>query len=268
MPGAMVRKRNRDSRRLFALALIASAVLHLLVLAAVRFDTIVSVVGGADAQAFAQPAMRVLDVVEVADAAGQTQAAVAPAAAGEAAQPPAPRNEARAVEAVRIPTVGAVPEATPPETAGGDRSIMDRLRGEPGGVAVWRVPAQRPPLPLEGIDAAQARIAAGVSAYNDSMIIAMEAAARALDWTFQDGSGNKWGVSPGKLHLGPITLPLPIGFSAPADIRAEMNRRVGEWNAIQVQRARADVEEIIKERTRAIQARKAAADTSKSGGSS
>ena len=32
------------------------------------------------------------------------------------------------------------------------------------------------------------------------------------DWTFTDKEGNKWGVSPGKLHLGSITLPLPFNL--------------------------------------------------------
>ncbi|MDT8341074.1 MAG: hypothetical protein RQ751_06135, partial [Longimicrobiales bacterium] len=48
--------------------------------------------------------------------------------------------------------------------------------------------------------------------WQDSMALAGEREARATDWTYTDEDGNRWGVSPGKLHLGSITLPLPFNF--------------------------------------------------------
>jgi hypothetical protein len=81
----------------------------------------------------------------------------------------------------------------------------------------------------------------------------------------KDDKGGKWGVSPGALHLGSITLPLPIGFSTPPDRRDELNRRIADWTAIEAQRARADVEARIKERANEVKKR-VPPDTSKSGG--
>lgn len=46
----------------------------------------------------------------------------------------------------------------------------------------------------------------------DSMQAAMAREAAITDWTWTDAEGNRWGVSPGRLHLGSITLPLPFGF--------------------------------------------------------
>jgi len=51
-----------------------------------------------------------------------------------------------------------------------------------------------------------------LEAWNDSINAAIAAEAAMLDWTKTDGNGGRWGVSPGKLHLGKITLPLPFGF--------------------------------------------------------
>jgi hypothetical protein len=50
---------------------------------------------------------------------------------------------------------------------------------------------------------------------NDSLAAAEASARRMTDWTFTDAGGGKWGISQGKIHLGDITLPLPI-FGAPA----------------------------------------------------
>lgn len=45
--------------------------------------------------------------------------------------------------------------------------------------------------------------------WNDS--VAMEAARQreGLDWTYTDGEGGRWGISPEGIHLGDVTLPLP-----------------------------------------------------------
>ena len=53
------------------------------------------------------------------------------------------------------------------------------------------------------------RFLARLEVLNDSAAAAAEAAAEATDWTYTDEEGRRWGISPGKLHLGDLTLPLP-----------------------------------------------------------
>ncbi len=56
---------------------------------------------------------------------------------------------------------------------------------------------------------AQLRMNWMVNEWNELEDSERRAAEEALDWTYTDEEGNKWGVSPGKLHLGGLTLPLP-----------------------------------------------------------
>ncbi len=60
-----------------------------------------------------------------------------------------------------------------------------------------------------------AELAGRIDLWADSLAAALERDARATDWTWTDTDGNRWGVSPGKLHLGSLTLPLPFGFGIP-----------------------------------------------------
>lgn len=95
-----------------------------------------------------------------------------------------------------------------------------------------------------------------LEAWNDSLIAAISAEAALLDWTKSDGKGGKWGISPGKLHLGSITIPLPFGFGP------------NPWQAEQIARRQSREDDILdhvqaqvvraswKERAEAIRRRK------------
>ena len=63
-------------------------------------------------------------------------------------------------------------------------------------------------------------------------------------------------MSPGKLHLGDLTLPLPFAFGTPVGKRDEANRRVWEWEEIQRGAAAAAARESWKERAQAIRERR------------
>lgn len=92
------------------------------------------------------------------------------------------------------------------------------------------------------------------------LIDAMEASAArdeaALDWTYTDDEGQRWGVSPGKLHLGKITLPLPFGFGTPAGASADMVRRYMQDSEIRRAAGQLRIDETLKERAAAIRARR------------
>lgn len=98
----------------------------------------------------------------------------------------------------------------------------------------------------------EARIAAAVELLSDSALAEADAAMRARDWTVQDGKGGKWGVSPGKLHLGDVTLPLPIWFPVdPEAVAAE-----AQWYELDQQLERTRILESFEERVRAIRDRR------------
>ncbi|HSH45951.1 MAG TPA: hypothetical protein VK966_08850, partial [Longimicrobiales bacterium] len=100
----------------------------------------------------------------------------------------------------------------------------------------------------------QARIAEAVGMLSDSALAETERAMAATDWTVEDDDGGRWGISPGKLHLGKLTLPLPIAFPpamTPEDIASER-----EWYDIQAQAQRAELLESFEERVKAIRERR------------
>ena len=111
------------------------------------------------------------------------------------------------------------------------RSALERLRiSEGGDPRLWQ-PVD-PELIGPSPDQIMAlRVAIAIEAAADSAAARAEEARRSLDWTYTDGEGGRWGVSPGKLHLGDLTIPLPFGFGPPPDVsgdRAEMAFRTAD----------------------------------------
>ena len=114
------------------------------------------------------------------------------------------------------------------------------------------------PLPLEELterDLLRLRLEMLLGMYNDSLAAEAAARTRATDWTTRDASGNRWGISPGKIHLGKITLPLPFGFSAPPGRREEVAARVRSWYEAQSQASRIEAEETFEARVKAMRQR-------------
>jgi hypothetical protein len=120
---------------------------------------------------------------------------------------------------------------------------------------VWR---RSDPPPRSAEEVVRERVAAQLNAYNDSVAADAAARARATDWTVTDADGGRWGVSPGAIHLGSITLPLPFTFSTPPGRREEVAGRLTNWTAIQQQATIVEGREIVKDRIKAIEQRKAA----------
>lgn len=135
------------------------------------------------------------------------------------------------------------------------RSAAELLRPQEEDSLVWR---QVDPALVELTDQerAELRMRWAMTEWNEAMAAEQKAAEEALDWTYTDADGKKWGVSPGKLHLGGLTLPLPLGFGAPPGRSAELDRRTQEWDAIEAQAGRARVWETWEQRAKEIRARK------------
>ncbi len=161
---------------------------------------------------------------------------------------PSTRPEDRPVPGFPGP---ATVEASPTEAL----TVAERMRPTEGDARLWRplvyeVPAlteeQRAQLELEG----------RLEAWNDSVQAEMARAAAALDWTHTDDQGRRWGVSPGALHLGNITIPFPFAFGTPAGRRDEAIRRAWEWDEIERGAASGAVQESWRDRAEAIRRRR------------
>jgi hypothetical protein len=235
-----VERRARE-RRVLRRGLALSFLLHLLVIAVVgRWLT------GPAGTPWSRPdppavtvveGMRVIELAEVADA----EPVVEPTVPLPTPVPPrvAPTTPAQGEEAV----VEAAPQARRPTAA-------ERLAPRVVDPRLWRPMVLLPREPT--LEDVQARIAAATEMLSDSALAEAERALRARDWTVEDARGGRWGISPGQLHLGNITLPLPLFF--PVDMQAEAQQAL--WFELENQLDRAMILESFDTRVRAIRERR------------
>ena len=101
---------------------------------------------------------------------------------------------------------------------------------------------------------AQLELDMAIAAIADSMSVLADASRRATDWTYTDDQGRRWGVSPGQIHLGGITIPLPFGFSVPPSV--EGARRAWQDADVAGQADRATAAATLKGRAREIRRRR------------
>jgi len=88
----------------------------------------------------------------------------------------------------------------------------------------------------------------------DSLALSDEELRRALDWTYEK-DGKRWGISPEGLHLGDITIPIPFQLLPSGPRRRELEQALRDLEEIQLQNLREDVERIGEERRRAMRER-------------
>lgn len=261
--GQRLRSRGRLGRGALLPALAISALLHIIALVGIRFPVHTST---------DRPAPPPKPLVQVVEA---MQAYDLSIVVGDVAPLEVQVRERREVLPVLpLPEIspGAAEGAAQEGNTAADPAPLKRLEYRRAEVDVWRPP---PEVPLEVIapDArVRMRIAAQIDAYNDSMAAAAIRAANALDWTKKTEDGGRWGVSPGKIHLGDVTLPLPFAFSPPPGRRDEIAGRVRTWQEVNAQAARVEVDEVIQDRVKAMRERaaeerrrRAAADTARAG---
>ena len=131
------------------------------------------------------------------------------------------------------------------------RSAAEVLRPqEDGDLRIWAPP--NPELNrLTEEEIIRLQILSVLESMADSATMAEELARRAMDWTYADEEGRKWGVSPGKIHLGDLTIPMPFSFGLSAGDR----QRVWEWDQIEGSAARGSVMNSWRDRDAAIRAR-------------
>jgi hypothetical protein len=131
------------------------------------------------------------------------------------------------------------------------QTAAERLRPNPTDARLWApLPPEFSQLTLEQRE--ELLVAGRLTDWYDSVAATAAADAAWKDWTFTDGSGGRWGVSPGQLHLGKITIPLPFAFDAPPGQRDYMR----QWDEMARQGANAQVQQTVRDRMEAIRARR------------
>lgn len=175
------------------------------------------------------------------------------------ATPPRPTPDPP--EPVEAPEEESEPEATDPaaepvpEDAGEadeDEGMTnaERLRPREGDPRLWRRFWDEDRRRYVG---GSARLDSAVRAilgeYFDSLALAREAYEDARDWTVGEGD-ERWGVSPEGIHLGDVTIPIPVNelLSPSGPRRRQLERELRELEAIQRQETLRDAEETREER--------------------
>lgn len=116
-------------------------------------------------------------------------------------------------------------------------------------------PTVPPPPPLSDEERYQRHLAARLRALNDSIYGEQERARKATDWTVKDKSGNRWGISPDGIHLGPVKLPpIQLGTRSPENLAAPTPEQ--QRAAIGRQAEGYDYDQALKESTERTRARK------------
>lgn len=234
------------SRRVVWSAFGFSAALHILVviLYPIMFERI-----GPEASSFFPPnpsapsqGTPVIRLIEI----DETPSAERPEDPDEIEEIDEPAAEAEAPILDALPGIEVVPRAL---------TAAERLRPHLADARIWRT------LPPEFFELTlgqreELALAYRLTEWFDSAQAAQAAEDALTDWTVTDSRGGRWGISPGKIHLGDITIPLPFNFGTPVGKRDENNRLIWQWEEIMRQAARADVEIMWRERAAAIRARR------------
>jgi hypothetical protein len=129
------------------------------------------------------------------------------------------------LEAAEVgPPVPDVVDLSEPPTG---RRAADVLRVRSSDTRLWR---EALPEAFELTDAQrmELQLAGRIEEWADSVAQSLAAEYALTDWTRTDDQGRRWGVSPGQLHLGDITLPLPFYFRGNAWQREEAIRTAWE----------------------------------------
>ena len=173
---------------------------------------------------------------------------------------------------MRVEVAPAAADSIPPpaEADSAERvpTAAERLRPpERGDARIWR--SVDPSLvELSAEEKARLRLYGLLENWNDSIAAAAAAAGEALDWTYTDADGKKWGISPGLIHLGDVTVPMPFGFGGATMNREKIQHAL--WELDQIQRGAQTVTirrhwkariKAIRERKDAERRKKARADT-------
>lgn len=134
-------------------------------------------------------------------------------------------------------------------------AAAERLRPALRDARLW-APLDRAVNELTAEQRLELELAGRIEEWQDSVAAALAVESGLTDWTRTDSQGRKWGISPGVLHLGGLTLPLPFSFATPIGMRDVERERQWEWREITRAAATGAVHDSWKDRAKAIRERR------------
>ncbi len=209
-------------RRALTVGIAASAALHILIV--LLYSVVMTqwnppeTVLGVDSRSSISSDMRVVRVVEI-------------ELSDLTAEPPEELPEPTEEPSIELPDAGPpvgsdiVELSEPPP---GSRRASEVLRVRSSDSRLWR-PAMPEAFELSDAEFMELRLAGRLEEWADSVALAVEAELALTDWRTDDG---RWGVTPGQLHLGGITIPLPFYFGGNSWQRDRSTRRAWEDQTI------------------------------------
>lgn len=261
-PRASREARERRYRRAIRVALLASAVLHVLLLwsaSSVRLRAVRYALPPVEIV----PAPEGLVVVDVApgEPGAEAEEPRPEPVSPEAAPPPEPDLEVVDLSETEVPGAPGDPSVDapggPPEEAEEPgMTNAERLTIRFSDARIWFNP-RNPYLygqRLARFARADSAVRAILRDWLDSLSLSEEERRRATDWTFEK-DGERWGISPEGLHLGEITIPIPFGFAPTGPRRREFEQALRDLREIQLQNLRLELEEMAEERRREMRER-------------
>ncbi len=239
--------RSRE-RRAFQTGLLASAVLHLLIIAIYPLF-----LGDPEARPPTGELPPPLSVVEGTEIVQIVELPETPEPSPPAPAPEeAPQTKPSDVNLTAAADDEPGEEAEEPEEEG--LTLAERLQPRMIDPRLW-APVDPEYTQLSEEERAQLLLRGMIQSWIDSMAVAEAISERATDWTYTDDEGRRWGLSPGRLHLGDFSIPLPFSFALPPGRREAL----AEQQLIRDDLARSSATAIIREtwaqRARAIRER-------------
>ncbi len=197
----------------------ASAVLHIVLV--LLYSVVITqwspreTLLGVESPALASGDMRVVQVIEI----------ESPDPTAEAPEePPEPVAELQ----VEVPDVGPpLPDDIDLDEPPRGLRAADVLRVRSADARLWRQ-ALPEAFELTEVERMELALAGRLEEWADSVAEAVAAEYALTDWTRTDDQGRRWGFSPGMIHLGDITLPMPFNFGGTAMQREQLARRAWE----------------------------------------
>ena len=144
------------------------------------------------------------------------------------AEPPDDPSQPTAEFQPEVADVGLpVPDGVDFDEPPGRRRASEVLRVRSSDARLWRE-AMPELFELTDAERMQLQLAGRLEEWTDSVAEVVAAELALTDWTTTDDQGRRWGISPGQLHLGDITLPLPFYFRGNSWQREVASRRAWE----------------------------------------
>jgi hypothetical protein len=173
------------------------------------------------------------------------------------------RSGLRAIEPERdrVPSAAQATTQAVANLDGVSSLMTSDLDANPGDARLWTMPRRTNPVTYDA-GSARESVNSRLDAWNDSVVPLQKSARRAVDWTYTDSAGKRWGYEPGFVHLGGIRLPYTIEFENTAETAALLR----EWELARRHAAHAVGRQVLGERIKAMRERSEAERARKRGG--